>query len=293
FSRCVRCRPVAWLALLALCLSSLACKGEPRPAAAKEAMRVVSLSPSTTEVLFAVGAGDKLVGRSQQCDYPVDARRLPSVGGFADPNVEAVLGLRPSLVVGARGPAGPQLQRRLHEHGIATFFPPATSVRAVGDLIVTLGEKVGRGAAALEVRRQMDDRVAELTGWVATKSPVRVVMVFDHRPIYVAGPVGFVSELLALAGGHNVVQKGGSYPALPIERLLTLDPDVIIDAVTPGDTKPGPSALAKVAGWSELRAVKEGRLRRLRSSTPLRPGPRLAEGLAELVRVVHGREPPR
>jgi len=240
-----------------------------------------------------VGAGDKLVGRSQQCDYPVDARRLPSVGGFADPNVEMVLGLRPSLVVGARGPAGPQLQRRLNEHGIQTFFPPATSVRAVGDLIVTLGEKVGRGSAALAVRQRMDARVAEIKAWVASRGPVRVAIVFDHRPIYVAGPVGFVSELLALAGGHNVVQKGGSYPALPIERLLTLDPDVIIDAVAPGDTKSGPSPLAKVAGWSELRAVKEGRLRPLRSSTPLRPGPRLAEGLAELVRVVHGREPPK
>ena len=114
-------------------------------------------------------------------------------------------------------------------------------------------------------------------------------MVFDHSPIYVAGSSGFVAELLALAGAENLITRGGAYPAIQLERLLTLDPDVIIDAVGPQVEGKGGSSLGQVAGWSELRAVKEGRLRRLKSSAPLRPGPRIADGLDELVRVIYGR----
>jgi iron complex transport system substrate-binding protein len=267
-----------------------ACKAD-APSEFQQA-RVVSLSPNTTEVLFAIGAGGVLVGRSQQCDHPPAARALPSVGGFAAPNLEAVLALRPSLVVGARGPAGPEIERRLRAYGIATFFPPAASVKDVEALIVTLGDKLGRGAAAREKRGQIQAQMAETRAWVAQRKPVRVVMVFDHSPIYVAGSSGFVVELLRLAGGENIVTAGGAYPAVPLERILTLDPDVIIDAVSPEDQTARPSPLREVPGWSELRAVKEGRLRRLRSSTPLRPGPRLAEGLDELVRVIHGRAVP-
>src|SRR5262245_30159616 len=90
---------------------------EPRP------LRVVSLAPSTTEALFAIGAGADVVGRSRYCDYPPEAASLPAVGGYADPSIEAIVALRPTLVVGARGPAGPALEEALQARAIDTFFP--------------------------------------------------------------------------------------------------------------------------------------------------------------------------
>ncbi|MGH7280002.1 MAG: helical backbone metal receptor, partial [Polyangiaceae bacterium] len=86
-------------------------------------LRVVSLSPSTTETMFAIHAGDELVGRSRYCDYPPEARALPEVGGYTDPNFEAILALHPDLVIGARGPLGPPLEERLKSHGASTYFP--------------------------------------------------------------------------------------------------------------------------------------------------------------------------
>src|SRR5689334_22370228 len=93
--------------------------------------RIVSLSPSTTEILFAVGAGQRLVGRSRFCDYPPEATALPVVGGFVDANLEEIARLSPDLVVGARGPSGPALVQKLESLGIATLFPPTQSIAQI------------------------------------------------------------------------------------------------------------------------------------------------------------------
>src|SRR5438309_5001124 len=105
-----------------LSLAILSCR-KWTPSSAIAPARIVSLSPSTTETLFALGAGERLVGRSRFCDYPPEVRRIPSVGGYVDASLEAILALAPDLVVGARGPAGPSLANKLGSMGIATFFP--------------------------------------------------------------------------------------------------------------------------------------------------------------------------
>src|SRR6266851_6437619 len=107
------------------------------------ARRVVSLSPNTTETLFAVGAGNRVVGRSRFCDYPPEVSRIPSVGGYVDASLEAILALVPDLVVGARGPAGPALVEKLGALGVATFFPPTESMAEIDAMIAELAAKVG------------------------------------------------------------------------------------------------------------------------------------------------------
>src|SRR5258707_15896998 len=104
---------------IALALTFASCARKSMPVASIP--RIVSLSPNTTETLFAIGAGDRLVGRSRFCDYPPEVRSIPSVGGYVDPSLEAILALAPHLVVGARGPAGPALAEKLGAIGIATF----------------------------------------------------------------------------------------------------------------------------------------------------------------------------
>jgi len=267
-------RWLGWLGLLgALSVVALGCSKRAAPGGSTP--RVISLSPNTTETVFAIGGADLLVGRSRYCDFPAAAEQLPVVGGFADPSVEAIIGLRPTLVIGSRSPAGPSLAQALSAHGIPSYFPPTSCVA------------------------RLERDMARIAEQAAKTDRVRAVLVFDASPIVVAGPGGFPDELLRLAGGDNVIAGGATnlgYPTVNIERLLALDPDVVIDASGIGaggapTTEPPPSQLSTRPGWSELRAARQDRIRTLRSSAALRPGPRIAEGLAEIYAALHDHPP--
>jgi iron complex transport system substrate-binding protein len=276
------------LAITLLCGCSRGEPGSGPSARADGAPRIVSLSPSTTEAVFALGAGAALVGRTRHCDHPPEALAVPSVGGYADPDLEAVLGLRPTLVVGARGPAGPELERSLRAHRIETFFPPTESVAEVREMLLALGGRIGRSPEAERASAALAERVERVRSWAAARARVRVVVVFEASPLSVAGPGSYVGELVALAGGDNAVREGGPYPLIDVERLLVLDPDIIVDA---SGMEGGPSAGPR-AGWDALRAVRTGRVRPLAGSAALRPGPRLGQGLADVARALHAEEPP-
>jgi len=252
--------------------------------------RVVSLSPSTTEAMYAIGAGGMLVGRSGQCDYPPAAIKLPAVGGFANPDIERVMGLRPTLVIGSRGPAGPPLEKRLRAHGVTTFFPDTSNVASIGSMLLALGEQVSHQQQAKQARTRMLKRFEQIERWSRTRPTTTVVLVFDASPLFVAGPGGFVDELLRRANATNLITRGGAYPNIDLEKLLALDPKVIVDAASMGNATK--SKLSAQPGWNKLQAVREGRVRRLRSAAALRPGPRIAEGLADIAAAVHGQEPP-
>jgi iron complex transport system substrate-binding protein len=264
-----------------------ACRNHSPPSSSKNsATRVVSLSPNTTETLFAVGAGDRLVGRSRYCDYPPEVTKIPSVGGYVDASLEAILALKPELVVGARGPAGPGLTEKLGSLGIATFFPPTETMAEIDSMIVGLADRVGaaeKGTRVVEKLRARRDAVAKS---VATEPRVRALLVFSVSPIVVAGPLSFPNEMITLANGDNVVQSGGGYPTLSVERLLALAPDVVINAsMAPGAG--GAGITRDDPGWGELAAVREGRVAAIRDEAVLRPGPRVGDGLATLARALH------
>jgi len=269
-------------ALLALTLG-LGCN-RPGSRAPLAATRVVSLSPSTTEAMFAIGAGAELVGRSRYCDYPPEVLALPQVGGYSDPNLEAILGLRPDLVIGAHGPAGPKLEESLQAHGPLTFFPETESFAQIDAMLRALGERTGHAEDAQRVVAGLDAREAAITRAVSTLPKARVLLVFGVSPIVVAGPGGFPDELIQRAGGANVVTDGGAYPALGVERVIALDPDVILDT-TAGHvgTSIGPDS----PGWKEVGAVKRGRVIPLADEAVLRPGPRIGDGLATIARALH------
>jgi iron complex transport system substrate-binding protein len=278
----------AWLIGLAAALVS--CRRD-HPGGAPPEARVVSLAPSTTEAMFALGTGDRLVGRSDQCDFPPEVERLPVVGGFAAPSIEAVVALRPTLVVGARGPAGPALEGALRAHGIATFFPETESIAQIRAMIAELGRLVGHEVEAAAVLAAIASRLDEIARAVAGRTKPRVAMLFDVTPIVAAGPEGFPNELVTRAGGVNVVQAGGAYPAIGLEHLLVLDPDVILDgSMDPRSVDPraGVMGLREAPGWRELRALREGRVHRLDGTAALRPGPRVGEGVASIARALHG-----
>jgi iron complex transport system substrate-binding protein len=249
---------------------------------------VVSLSPNTTETLFAVGAGNRVVGRSRFCDYPPEVSRIPSVGGYVDASLEAILSLVPDLVVGARGPAGPALVEKLGALGVATFFPPTESMTEIDAMITELGAKVGafeQGRLVVERLRARRNAVARA---VAGETKVRALLVFGLSPIVVAGPESFPNEMIQLVNAENVVATGGAYPTLSVERLFALKPDVVINAAMGGES----GGIGRDdPGWGELTAVLEGHVIPLTDEAILRPGPRIGDGLAVLARALHPKAP--
>jgi iron complex transport system substrate-binding protein len=271
------------IALSVLAALVLSCARKATPATGV-ATRIVSLSPSTTETLFAIGAGDRAVGRSRFCDYPPEASRLPVVGGYVDPSLEAIVALRPDLVVGARGPGAAALVAKLDALGIATFLVPTESLADIDAMIEQIGAKTGMEMRAREVVAKSRRRRDEIARAVAGERRVRALLVFGTTPIVVAGPGSFPNEMLSLANGENVVTSGQPYTTLGAEKLVELDPEVVLDASMGAN---GTGIAPDAPAWRELDAVRRGRVVAVHDDTVLRPGPRIAEGVAILARALH------
>jgi iron complex transport system substrate-binding protein len=276
----------AWLAA-----ALLGCQQpEARPAGARaasgEPQRIVSLSPATTEILFAMGAGARVVGVSRYCDYPPEVLKLPRVGGFLDPNLEAIVALRPDLVVGSTNGAVRPLMEHLQRLGVRVDFPSVDSVGDVLSAVRQLGRAAGVAAAGEALATRLEAKMAEVKRRVQGQSLPRVVVVHGQRPLVVAGQGTYADEVVRMAGGTNVGAEGQvKYPSFDMERLLELRPDVIVDASM--DQTPLAPHLARLSG---VPAVAEGRISRPAGGLLLRPGPRLIEVLDLFVELLHPRE---
>jgi iron complex transport system substrate-binding protein len=258
----------------------------PEPAAAPQ--RIVSLAPSLTETLFALGVGDRVVGVTRYCAHPPAVRGLPRVGGHLDPSYEAIVALEPDLVVVI--PSSEAIERRLRSLGVPVLRVDQHDVDSVLHSISVLAEACGveeRGAA---LRLEIERRLEAVARAAAGRERPRTVVVVGHeigagavRSVWAAGPETFYDGVLELAGGVNAVSSGVvRYPELSREGLAALDPDVVIDVVA-GVEERGMDVERIRAGWrslTELRAVREGRVRVLEGDVMVVPGPRLPEMVA-------------
>jgi iron complex transport system substrate-binding protein len=249
------------------------------------AKRIVSLAPSMTEALFAIGAGDRVVGRSRFCDFPPEAHALPIVGGV-EPDLEVVLDLRPDLVVGISGMSSTSLAEKLAARGIATWLPDTNSLAMIDAVLVGLGERTGHALDARRLVEGLDSGEQAIERSIAREPRPRVLMVVSLGPVVAAGPNSFADELIRDAGGYNVVAEGGGWQVLGFERIADLDPDVLLDATAAGADR-ATAITSETAGWSGVRAVREGHVVLIRDERVLRAGPRIADGLAVLARALH------
>ncbi len=255
----------------------------PKPPVAPR--RVVSLAPSATDTVIALGHADLIVGVTRYDTSP-EVAKLPRVGGFLDPIPEAVLALRPDLVLWVTDGGALATVQRIADLGVPVLALP---VIGVGDVI----------AAARVVARALGDPVSgerlvgsleqavERTRGAATRLPkVRVLLAVGREPLVVAGPGSYPDELLRIAGGVNVVQSERPWPVYPLEKAVADDPDVVIDAAV---REHG----GGIGHLSAIPAVRQGRLRVLERDDALRPGPRLTRALDDLFRALHpGAQPP-
>jgi iron complex transport system substrate-binding protein len=245
--------------------------------------RIVSLVPTATEILFSLGAGDRVVGRSSYCDWPPAAESLPAVGDALSANVEKILALSPTVVlVGSRGQADALAAL---EPAVRLERMSPDSVRELMRCVLRLGELTGRNRAAEALLASISEALGPGSEAPLRTRP-RVLFVVQHDPLMVAGSGSYVHELLDAAGATNAAgDLSAAWPVLSLEALVARDPDVILDA----SVAPERSGDGDLRFWSDfetLSAVRDARVRRVDDPACVRLGPRLPEAVARLRRLI-------
>ncbi len=277
---------------LALLFGAAACERSAAPAhlSAEPAPpeRIVSLAPSITELVFALGAGERLVGVSAQCDMPPAARALPKVGNYGAPNIELVLAARPDLVIAPAEGALLAPLGRLEALGVAVQTLEIDSLEALYVACERLGRRLGRAAQGRALARRLRARAERIAAALRGAARPSVLVVLDHQPIVAAGPQTFIDALIRAAGGRNALAHAPlRWPQLGEEALLQLDPDLIVDLSMQEDER---NQAVRARLWARLRGLSAVAAERVRSADPdlfVRPGPRLIDGLELLARWLH------
>ena len=248
--------------------------------------RIISLVPSVTEILFTIGAQDRLVGVTDFCDYPAEARRKPSVGGMLAPSLETMVALKPDLVVATTSGNRHETFDQLARLKIPVYVVNPITVEDVLDLLSRLGRLADRGEAADRAVAALRERIQAVSARVAGRPRPRVLYVLWPDPLIVPAHDALVSELIALAGGDSVTADGGQgYPRYSMEAALARNPEVII--LASHGSERSPLVRSKWERFSQVPAVAAGRLHTMDGNLMHRYGPRMVDGLEKLARLVH------
>jgi iron complex transport system substrate-binding protein len=253
---------------------------------AKAPKRVVSLAPSITEILYAIGLNDEIVGVTEFCDYPPTAKQKTKIG-YAQPNIEAIITLEPDLVLAPRAFLRADLLAKLEQLKVTTFVVDPESFEEIPSRIQTVGRILNRSAAADGVAMAMRQRIAAIRSKMEAVARVRVLYVLNSQPLITVGPGSYIHQVINVAGGSNIASQATvPYPHLNMEAVLKEDPEIIIFPIGKAE---GISLTEQQEWlrWTSLSAVKHGRLHQISADILNRPGPRIVEGLETLARIIH------
>jgi iron complex transport system substrate-binding protein len=247
---------------------------------AAPAERIVSLAPHVTEQLFAIGAGAKIVAASEYSDYPPEARALPRVANSAGVNLEAVLALKPDLVVAWRLESITPALKRLDALGFTIFYDEPHRLAQIGDMLEALGELTGKAANAKRLSAALRKELARLDATYRARRPVSIFYQISDHPLMTLSGKHFVSDAIELCGGRNVFADLPIIaPVVNVEAVLAADPEAIVTArLDPADT-------TWQAAWRRfpgLRAVRAGNLVAVPMNEMHRHGPRAIAATARL-----------
>ncbi len=282
--------PVLALVLLVASIGMLVAGCESKPATFTDGVgrtislektpeKIVSLSPAHTEILFALGLGDKVIGVSNWCNKPEEALDKEKVGDAFSLDKEKLVSLQPDIVFIPGSKDSPQV-KEIEDLGIPVYVSNPASVSEVFDEIKRVAEVTGvedKGQQlADELQNELDGVKRKLEAYEGSK--VKVLILVDPE-LWTVGPGSFIDEVVALAGGENAIADVDmQYLQVSMEEVLSRDPDVILVTV-PEDQC---AALAERPGWTDLRAVKEGRVYYVDGDLVSRPGPNIVEAIKEV-----------
>ena len=253
---------------------------------ARPAERIVSLAPSITECLFALGAADRVKGVTDFCNYPPEARLKAHVGGMINPSIEAVVGLEPDLIVLSMEGNIREDFRRLTSFGMPVFVSNPRTLEGIYGSLRALGTLTGKDESARRLVEGLTSREHAIRSAAEGKAPVRVLLLVSLHPLMCAGSNTFIDELLRAAGGRNLASRArGTYPSYSRENVITDDPEVII--LMSDLLAQGAPLEALFPEWGSVGAVRTGRVFRIEADIVSRPGPRALDALEKLFHILH------
>ncbi len=273
----LRLAAVAALSFLALALVS--------PAHAAVPMRIVSLAPSVTETLFALNAGPSVIGVSDYCDYPPEVRRLPRVGSFLTPNLEAIIALRPTLVIGLWLSSDVRQIRALKSMGYPVLLIKDGSLAEIDNSIEAVGARIGREIEARDLVAQIRRQITSVRERLATVKSERALMLVGHQPIVAVGRGTYLDELLQIAHAENIAAPANEeWPHLSMEYIIAMRPEVILDGSMGNDPSSSNTFWEK---YPTIPAVRERRVFGYPENPILHSGPRVGQSLEMIARMIH------
>jgi len=268
----------------------------------KPPQRIISLSPNLTEIIFLVGAGQQLAGRTDFCDYPSEASQKPSIAGIINPSLDRMVSLEPDLVLAARGVDAAFLDRlREMEIPFLGYDPQGL------DDVVALVRRVGRITDHNQQADEVAEGLAERKANVAAQhrgadGKLRVLFVLSRDPLFVAGATSFVDDMMGICGARNAIRDVSTidqkrpWPQASREAVVAADPQLIIIAQRHGAGQQETSQdilaqLQTLPAWREVAAVKGGQVYLINDDLVTIPGPRLIDGLEEISHLISEGQP--
>lgn len=252
--------------------------------------RIICMAPSITEIVFALGLGDRVIGVSDFCDYPPEARELPTIGGVVNPNMEAIVALNPDLVLALPNATHESLFRSLRTLGMRVVTLRNDMLSDLFDTIGKIGEETSREREAAEMSERLRAKFSAVTEKVADQPRRRVMFIVGVDPLFVAGRGTFIDELIDIAGGENIAGDSFSkYPQIGIEKVVSKAPEVILYTSLNFELTPEQEINAKKlwSAYQSLPAVENDRIVGLVADYVTLPGPRLAIGIEEMAKAIH------
>jgi len=247
--------------------------------------RIVSLAPNLTEIVYAVGAGDRLVGRTSYCDYPPQAKSVTEVGDTLHPSVERVIALKPQVVLVSTASQLENFTRQLDEQKIAVYVTNPQSLDQVFASIEKLGNLFGKSDVAAKLLDDLRRRAKTVESATAPLKPVRVFYQVSDQPLYTIGRDAYLTDLIKRAGGISVTADvPTAFPRFSDEAALASKPDAII---LPTGGSMGNANAAVAPALKNSPAVRDNRVYKINDDLLSRPGPRLVDGLEQLAKTLH------
>ena len=252
----------------------------------QEAVRIVSLAPNLTEIVFALGEGIHLAGDTDFCDYPAEAAQKPHVGGPVNPNLEQIVALMPDIVLAT------SINRRetvnaLDRLGLPVFITDPHTIEEMIASVEHLGSALGVEKSAADLAGDLRKRLSDLDRRLVGAAPRRVLFVVWTDPLMSIGRGTFIADALRLAGGRSVVDAKTEWPHVSLEEVVRLQPEFLVFAIAhAGDTQHDIDALRTLPGWRDLDAMRRGNIVAV-SDAINRPGPRMVDAIEQLARALH------
>lgn len=252
--------------------------------------RIISLAPSTTEILFELGLGKLILAVDDQSNFPAETLQLEKLGGF-QPNIERIIELEPDLVVGA-SIISTSIIQQLERSGIPVWIADSSTIKGIPQMVRSLGRVLGVGLRAEAVATKIDSQINDVVNRVSNLEPLTVFVELDatdaSKP-YTIGPNNYLHDLIGLAGGQNVFSDAiSAYPQVSLEQVIYRDPELIvlndyIFGITRADIR-------QRAGWKNIKAVRTDRILEVAANLNdrlSRPGPRVGSALEEIAKFIH------